>query len=69
MNLPEKNSILFFLVRKRCICGVIEFLIIVQIDADKGGYINYYELILKHDLLSDHGLIVADNGKIYYEPT
>ncbi|KAG0941695.1 hypothetical protein G6F30_006105 [Rhizopus arrhizus] len=30
-------------------------------DADKGSYINYYELIMKHNLLSDRGVLVVDN--------
>jgi caffeoyl-CoA O-methyltransferase len=38
----------------------------LNVDADKGGYINYYELIMKHDMLSDHGVIVADNGNLFY---
>jgi caffeoyl-CoA O-methyltransferase len=32
---------------------------IVFMDADKGGYIGYYELVLPR--LAEHGLIVADN--------
>jgi caffeoyl-CoA O-methyltransferase len=32
---------------------------LVFIDADKGGYVDYYELVLPR--LADHGLIVADN--------
>ncbi|KAG0743405.1 hypothetical protein G6F62_009351 [Rhizopus arrhizus] len=33
----------------------------IFLDADKGNYKNYYELIMKHDLLSDHGVLVTDN--------
>ncbi|OLY85329.1 O-methyltransferase MdmC [Smittium mucronatum] len=33
----------------------------IFIDADKGGYINYYETILSRNMLSLSGLIVADN--------
>lgn len=33
------------------------------VDADKGGYIKYYNIILEKDLLSDNGVILADNGK------
>ncbi|KAI7904426.1 O-methyltransferase [Cokeromyces recurvatus] len=34
---------------------------LIFMDADKGGYINYYELIMKYDLLSNRGVIVTDN--------
>ncbi|RIA85719.1 O-methyltransferase-domain-containing protein [Glomus cerebriforme] len=34
---------------------------LIYIDADKAGYINYYETILERNLLSEKGLIVADN--------
>ena len=33
-------------------------------DADKGNYKNYYELIMKHDLLSDYGVLIADNSTL-----
>ncbi|KAG0821381.1 hypothetical protein G6F18_012215 [Rhizopus arrhizus] len=33
----------------------------IFLDADKGSYINYYELIMKHNLLSDRGVLVVDN--------
>ncbi|KAI9491074.1 O-methyltransferase-domain-containing protein [Zychaea mexicana] len=33
----------------------------VFIDADKKGYIPYYDFIIDNDLLSDRGLIIADN--------
>lgn len=35
----------------------------IFMDADKEEYITYYNLIMDHDLLTDHGLIVCDNGK------
>ncbi|ORX80995.1 O-methyltransferase [Basidiobolus meristosporus CBS 931.73] len=34
---------------------------LVFLDANKGGYVQYYETILNQDLLADNGLIVADN--------
>ncbi|RHZ77686.1 hypothetical protein Glove_174g98 [Diversispora epigaea] len=34
---------------------------LVFIDADKGGYIKYYDTILERNLLSDDGIIVADD--------
>ncbi|CAG8742419.1 1576_t:CDS:2 [Cetraspora pellucida] len=34
---------------------------LIFLDADKGGYIHYYNIILERDLLSDDGFIVADN--------
>ncbi|KAI9485262.1 MAG: O-methyltransferase-domain-containing protein [Benjaminiella poitrasii] len=34
---------------------------LIFLDADKGGYINYFEIIMKYDLLSNNGVIVADN--------
>ncbi|KAI7870106.1 O-methyltransferase-domain-containing protein [Mucor mucedo] len=40
---------------------------LIFLDADKGGYIDYYEMILSHNLLSDHGVIVADNVLFYGE--
>ncbi|KAG0044665.1 hypothetical protein BGZ83_010102 [Gryganskiella cystojenkinii] len=33
----------------------------VFIDADKGNYINYFNFIMDHDLLSHNGYILADN--------
>ncbi|KAG1529544.1 hypothetical protein G6F51_014114 [Rhizopus arrhizus] len=36
----------------------------IFLDADKGNYKNYYELIMKHDLLSDHGVLVTDNSTL-----
>ncbi|KAI8642183.1 O-methyltransferase [Parasitella parasitica] len=36
-------------------------LIFLALDADKGGYIKYFDSILKYDLLSDRGIILADN--------
>lgn len=33
-----------------------------QLDTDKGGYLNYFDLIMEHDLLTDQGIILADNG-------
>ncbi|CAG8534998.1 5600_t:CDS:2 [Cetraspora pellucida] len=35
---------------------------LVFIDADKGGYINYYNTVLERNLLSDDGFIFADNA-------
>ncbi|CAG8484446.1 5882_t:CDS:2 [Diversispora eburnea] len=32
-------------------------------NADKGGYIKYYDTILERNLLSDDGIIIADNVK------
>ena len=32
------------------------------LDADKGGYISYFDFIMDNNLLSDGGLIIADNG-------
>ncbi|KAG1158200.1 hypothetical protein G6F37_006005 [Rhizopus arrhizus] len=37
----------------------------IFLDADKGSYKNYYELIMKHGLLSDHGVLIADNTLFY----
>ncbi|KAG1492969.1 hypothetical protein G6F46_009433 [Rhizopus delemar] len=37
----------------------------IFLDADKGNYKNYYELIMKHGLLSDHGVLIADNTLFY----
>ncbi|CAG8675953.1 16128_t:CDS:2, partial [Dentiscutata erythropus] len=34
---------------------------LIFIDADKGNYINYYNTVLERNLLSDDGIIVADN--------
>ncbi|RIB09511.1 SAM-dependent O-methyltransferase [Gigaspora rosea] len=34
---------------------------LIFIDADKGNYINYYNIVLERNLLSDDGIIVADN--------
>lgn len=43
---------------------------LVFIDADKTGYIDYYELVLPH--LKDDGIIIADNvlfhGQIFEQP-
>ncbi|KAI9303301.1 O-methyltransferase-domain-containing protein [Cunninghamella echinulata] len=33
----------------------------IFLDADKGGYINYYNIILDNDLLADNGIIMVDN--------
>ncbi|KAF9142109.1 hypothetical protein BGX30_003362 [Mortierella sp. GBA39] len=33
----------------------------VFLDADKGGYVNYYNFILDNDMLTDEGYILADN--------
>jgi predicted O-methyltransferase YrrM len=35
---------------------------LVMLDANKGAYIKYYDLIMENDLLSDNGVLVADNG-------
>ncbi|KAG1050942.1 hypothetical protein G6F43_006816 [Rhizopus delemar] len=37
----------------------------IFLDADKGNYKNYYELIMKYDLLSNHGVLIADNTLFY----
>ncbi|KAK9760175.1 hypothetical protein K7432_016077 [Basidiobolus ranarum] len=34
---------------------------LIFLDANKGGYVQYYETILSQDLLADEGLIIADN--------
>ncbi|CAG8448180.1 1650_t:CDS:2 [Dentiscutata heterogama] len=39
---------------------------LIFIDADKGNYINYYNTVLERNLLSDDGIIVADNGLIHF---
>ncbi|CEP12282.1 hypothetical protein [Parasitella parasitica] len=40
-----------------------------KLDADKGGYIQYFDSILKHDLLSEKGILLVDNvlffGHVY----
>jgi predicted O-methyltransferase YrrM len=33
-----------------------------MLDANKGAYIKYYDVIMENDLLSDNGVLVADNG-------
>ncbi|CAI2167490.1 1872_t:CDS:2 [Funneliformis geosporum] len=38
---------------------------LIFIDANKSGYVNYYETILERDLLSNRGIIVADNALFY----
>jgi predicted O-methyltransferase YrrM len=35
-----------------------------MVDANKSGYIQYLDTILKHGLLAEHGLIIADNGEL-----
>ncbi|KAI8379188.1 O-methyltransferase [Radiomyces spectabilis] len=43
----------------------------IFLDADKGGYIQYYEHIMQHNLLSDRGCLLADNvlffGQVHRE--
>ncbi|KAI8327892.1 O-methyltransferase-domain-containing protein [Blakeslea trispora] len=34
---------------------------LIFIDADKGGYISYFDTIMEHNLLSDQGVLIADN--------
>ncbi|KAG2227558.1 hypothetical protein INT45_002243 [Circinella minor] len=34
----------------------------VFIDANKDGYASYFDFIMDHNLLSDNGVIIADNG-------
>ncbi|KAI8099626.1 O-methyltransferase-domain-containing protein [Halteromyces radiatus] len=34
---------------------------LIFIDADKGGYIKYYDFILENNMLADNGVILADN--------
>lgn len=41
-----------------------KYLLTDKIDADKGGYITYFNTIMDHDLLTDRGVIVVDNGNI-----
>lgn len=36
-----------------------------HLDADKGGYIKYFNYVLDNKMLTKNGLIVADNGKAY----
>lgn len=40
---------------------------IIFIDADKEGYKNYVEIILRRGLLSKTGLIIADNGNFAFK--
>ncbi|KAI8888552.1 hypothetical protein K501DRAFT_267905 [Backusella circina FSU 941] len=37
----------------------------IFMDADKSGYIEYYDMIMENDLLSDNGVLVADNVLFY----
>ncbi|KAI9264938.1 O-methyltransferase [Phascolomyces articulosus] len=37
----------------------------IFIDADKGGYISYFDFIMDNNLLSDNGVIIADNVLFY----
>lgn len=41
---------------------------LVFIDADKGGYIDYLNLLLESDLLAPHGLICVDNTLMQGQP-
>ncbi|KAK4509032.1 Protein kinase domain-containing protein [Mucor velutinosus] len=34
---------------------------LIFLDADKAGYIQYFDSIMEHDLLSDRGIILVDN--------
>ncbi|KAI7851732.1 O-methyltransferase [Circinella umbellata] len=38
---------------------------LIFIDANKDGYISYFDFIMDNNLLSDNGLIIADNA-LYY---
>jgi caffeoyl-CoA O-methyltransferase len=40
----------------------------VFIDADKGGYINYFNLLLETNLLVPNGIICVDNTLLQGEP-
>ena len=33
-----------------------------RIDANKSGYIPYFDYIMDHNMLADRGIIIADNG-------
>lgn len=32
------------------------------IDANKSGYISYFDYIMDHNMLADRGIMIADNG-------
>ncbi|KAI8888553.1 S-adenosyl-L-methionine-dependent methyltransferase [Backusella circina FSU 941] len=38
---------------------------LIFLDANKGAYIKYYDMIMENDLLSDNGVLVADNVLLY----
>ncbi|CAO3624239.1 unnamed protein product [Cunninghamella blakesleeana] len=35
---------------------------LIFLDADKGGYINYFDIIIDNDLLADNGVLLVDNS-------
>lgn len=38
-----------------------------MIDANKSGYIPYFDYIMDHDMLADRGVMIADNGMCIME--
>ena len=41
---------------------------LIFLDADKGGYLAYFEAVLERGLLAPHGLLCADNTLMQGEP-
>jgi caffeoyl-CoA O-methyltransferase len=46
---------------RKIVSGLNEKFDMIFIDADKGGYVHYYQTIMERGLLADDGLIVVDN--------
>lgn len=38
-----------------------------MVDANKSGYIPYFDYIMDHDMLADRGIMIADNGMCIIE--
>ncbi|RCH80412.1 hypothetical protein CU098_006944 [Rhizopus stolonifer] len=60
LNLAGTQYDFIFLGKSMCVY-VCVYMLDTSLDADKGGYIHYFDTIMEHHLLSDQGVLIVDN--------